>query len=52
MSGADDEYTSATPEHVLVFPPGTVFTEAATASEQFFREYHSVPKKECHLTKQ
>ena len=39
MSGADDEYTPATPEHVLVFPPGTVFTEVATTSEQFFREY-------------
>jgi hypothetical protein len=39
MSGADDKYTPAAPEHVLVFPPGTVFTEVATTSEQFFREY-------------
>jgi hypothetical protein len=38
MYGADNEYTPATPEHV-VFPPGTVFTAVSTTDEQFFREH-------------
>ncbi|KAI2499646.1 hypothetical protein MHU86_14827 [Fragilaria crotonensis] len=48
MYGADNEYTPATPEHV-VFPPGTVFTAVSTTDEQFFREY--CPSTPGHATR-
>ncbi|KAI2496438.1 hypothetical protein MHU86_18062 [Fragilaria crotonensis] len=48
MYGADNEYTPATPEHV-VFPPGTVFTAVSTTDEQFFREH--CPSTPGHATR-
>ncbi|KAI2493400.1 hypothetical protein MHU86_21141 [Fragilaria crotonensis] len=48
MYGADNEYTPATPEHV-VFPPGTAFTAVSTTDEQFFREY--CPSTPGHATR-